>query len=302
MGAALMIAAASAAGAQLLPSGPSIGGLDNVLRPLSDGIAEVSQRAAQTLERTRIDRIAELVRTHPKLVALDPQGFPARAGEVVMTDPEDEVIAAATQRRYRVIETGDLLGVGFVRLAAPTGQNLTSAVRELRKLGARNVTADQLHFESGIAPVTSGSVSVAQASSDTGRNPRIGIIDGGVAGLATQRGFAAGAPRASEHGTAVASLIAGKSGVRGASPGAQLFAADVYGSDPAGGSATAIAKALAWLAGQSVGVVNVSLVGPPNPLLGRVVAAAQGRGMLIVAPVAMTDVHHRQAIRRPTPA
>ena len=133
--------------------------------------------------------------------------------------------------------------------------------------------------------MTSGSVSVAQASSATGRNPRIGIIDGGVAGLATQRGFAAGAPRASEHGTAVASLIAGKSGVRGASPGAQLFAADVYGSDPAGGSATAIAKALAWLAGQSVGVVNVGLVGPPNPLLGRVVAAAQGRGMLIVAPV-----------------
>ena len=76
LGAALMIAAASAAGAQLLPSGPSIGGLDNVLRPLSDGIAEVSQRAAQTLERTRIDRIAELVRTHPKRLRWIRRAFP----------------------------------------------------------------------------------------------------------------------------------------------------------------------------------------------------------------------------------
>ena len=112
------------------------------------------------------------------------------------------------------------------------------------------------------------------------------MIDGGVAGdIATQRGFAAGAPRASDHGTAIVSLITGQGKVRGAAPGARVLAADVYGTDPAGGNATAIAKALGWLVGQRVPVVTISLVGPANPLLARVVAAAQARGVMIVAAV-----------------
>ena len=114
----------------------------------------------------------------------------------------------------------------------------------------------------------------------------VGVIDGGVAGdIATQRGFAAGAPRASDHGTAIVSLITGQGKVRGAAPGARVLAADVYGTDPAGGNATAIAKALGWLVGQRVPVVTISLVGPANPLLARVVAAAQARGVMIVAAV-----------------
>ena len=119
-----------------------------------------------------------------------------------------------------------------------------------------------------------------------GNGVRIGMIDGGIEGSAAQqRGFAAGAPRPSAHGTAVASLIAGSGRVRGAAPGARILAADVYGNDPAGGNATAIARALAWLVGERVPVVTVSLVGPPNPLLARVVAAAQARGTMIVAAV-----------------
>jgi subtilisin family serine protease len=64
-----------------------------------------------------------------------------------------------------------------------------------------------------------------------------------------------------------------------------VIAADVYGSDPAGGSATAIVKALGWLVGERASVVTISLVGPANPLLARVVTAAQARGVVIVAAV-----------------
>ena len=46
-----------------------------------------------------------------------------------------------------------------------------------------------------------------------------------------------------------------------------------------------IAKALAWLADERVPVVTISLVGPANPLLARVVAAAQARGVILVAAV-----------------
>ena len=47
------------------------------------------------------------------------------------------------------------------------------------------------------------------------------------------------APQATGHGTAVASLIVGTNGTfRGAAPGASLLVADVYGGNPAAGSAT----------------------------------------------------------------
>jgi subtilisin family serine protease len=113
----------------------------------------------------------------------------------------------------------------------------------------------------------------------------IGVVDGGVAGAAVSSGFAAGAPRDNDHGTAVASLIGGSGSVRGGLLGARIASADVYGSDPAGGNATAIAKALGWMVQQRVSVVTISLVGPANPLLAKVVAAAQARGLVIVAAV-----------------
>ena len=53
----------------------------------------------------------------------------------------------------------------------------------------------------------------------------------------------------------------------GAAPGAQLYAADVYCGQAAGGSVTAVADALSWLARERVAVINVSLVGPANVTL-----------------------------------
>ena len=125
---------------------------------------------------------------------------------------------------------------------------------------------------------------------------RVGMIDSGVdaahpslrqAGL-TRQGCA-GQARPAAHGTAVASLLVGDSdvGFRGALPRGRLFAMDVYceGGSQAGGGVQAIAEGFAWLARMRVGVVNISLVGPPNALLRRVVEAAQDKGLLIVAPV-----------------
>ncbi|PZT91404.1 hypothetical protein CA237_15720 [Sphingomonas sp. ABOLH] len=118
---------------------------------------------------------------------------------------------------------------------------------------------------------------------------RIGIIDGGVSpgtpGLAAQQGFASGAPRASDHGMALASLLTGGGGIRTSAPGTALHVADVYGSDPAGGSASALARAIAWMVQTRVPVVVMSLAGPDNALLGRFVAAARARGTVIVAAV-----------------
>ncbi len=121
----------------------------------------------------------------------------------------------------------------------------------------------------------------------------VGLIDGGVdTSHVTLRGntvhlFGCGEARVpSAHGTAVPSLLAGSAGdFHGAAPQAELFAADVYCGLPAGGAVDRLAAALGWMARERVAVINVSLVGPRNALLERVVASLVSRGFLIVAAV-----------------
>jgi subtilisin family serine protease len=87
-----------------------------------------------------------------------------------------------------------------------------------------------------------------------------------------------GGPSPSDHATAIASLLRAGGVTR-------ILSADVYGKDPAGGNALAMAQALDWFAREKVPVVSVSLVGPRNLLLERAIAAASARGMTIVAAV-----------------
>jgi subtilisin family serine protease len=61
--------------------------------------------------------------------------------------------------------------------------------------------------------------------------------------------------------------------------------ADVYGGNPAAGSASAIVRALAWAASKRPRLINVSLVGPPNRAIERAVALLGQRGIAIVAAV-----------------
>ena len=66
---------------------------------------------------------------------------------------------------------------------------------------------------------------------------------------------------------------------------AEMFAADVYCGLPTGGAVEAVAAAFGWMAKERVAVINVSLVGPRNALLERVVKVLVARGHLIVAAV-----------------
>jgi subtilisin family serine protease len=121
---------------------------------------------------------------------------------------------------------------------------------------------------------------------------KIGLIDGGVAATHAvfggtpiqQHGCAEAMP--SEHGTAVASLLAGHSeNFHGAAPGAQLFVADVYCGAATGGAVDAIADAFGWLSRERVPVINISLVGPANAMLEQIVRIVVARGYIVVAAV-----------------
>jgi subtilisin family serine protease len=83
----------------------------------------------------------------------------------------------------------------------------------------------------------------------------------------------------SPHGTAVAHLLVSRQGV------GEIFAADVYCGQAFGGSVDAVSAAFGWMAREHVAVINVSLVGPRNKLMERVVKTLVSRGHLIVAAV-----------------
>ncbi|HET9511031.1 MAG TPA: S8 family serine peptidase [Sphingomonas sp.] len=287
--AAVGLIAATGAAAQIVPSLPGVPALPGAIDRLGglvdrtvDGVRTLPPRA---LAAARIERIADLVRTSGGRIALDDQGLPARAGEVVLTDPTEAQIATLVAQGFHLIareQVGDL-GVGYARFAVPAGARLDRVLSTTRAL-VPGVAADTLSFQAGASGAAASPISQAGAAGGA----TIGMIDGGVgpavAGV-RQMGFADGAPRASDHGTAVASLIAGGGRVKGAAPGAHILAADVYGSDPAGGSAVGIARAIGWLAKERVATVAISLVGPAHPLVARTVAAAQTRGMILVAAV-----------------
>ncbi|WP_241527221.1 MULTISPECIES: S8 family serine peptidase [Sphingomonas] len=286
---AAALCAVGPAQGQLLPQLPRVGG---VVDRVTDVLPDVSHTLgdAQALVRAQAQRARDLVRRHPDRIVLDRDGNAVRAGELIMVDADDAVAQAAAARGFRLIERVELdgLGVGYARFATPRGITLSRAIKQLEALaGGREVSADPLYFPSGtIGPVAPAGPAVQRRGGKAGR---IGIIDGGVPvgtpGLSRQLGFAQGSPRASDHASGIASLLTGGGGVRASAPGAQLVVADVYGSDPAGGNAAAIGQALAWMARERVPVVVVSLTGPSNPLLARIVTAARRLGTVVVAAV-----------------
>jgi subtilisin family serine protease len=91
-----------------------------------------------------------------------------------------------------------------------------------------------------------------------------------------------------DHGTAVAALLVGRrdSPTPGLVPDARLFAVDAFYRD--GGTAdrtdvTSLVTAIEALAERGVRVINMSLSGPANEVLQKAIAAAQAKGIVIVA-------------------
>lgn len=259
---------------------PPLGGrlpvdLERVTGPVRDVVGNATE-----LARVRLDRLDGFVRANRDRVEVDLGGQPARRGELLIVEPKLADITTAINSGFTVLEQGTIeeTGITFTRLAIPEDRSLARAEKALRKLlPAAEITADVLHFASG-ATETGGSFAQRTPLPVGGT---VGIIDGGVdSALAAPvtRGFADGAPFASAHGTAVAWLALSAGAER-------VLVADVYGRDPVGGNALSIARALGWMIAERVPVVSISLVGPPNPLLARTIAAARARGTIVVAAV-----------------
>ncbi len=235
----------------------------------------------------RRQRLRDLVHDNRPALDIDDDGNPIRRDEIVATAPSDADLAAAKAAGFTVLrrETVEGPDLPLVVLAPPKG---VPARKAIGRLPQGDYALNHI-YEPAFAALEPGG---GRAAEGRAGGALMGLIDGGVgahpafAGAAIeQRGFA-GAVKPSGHGTAVASLMVGQAGAfRGVLPGGRLLAADIYGGSEANGSAEAIARALGWLTVRGVKVVNMSLVGPPNPLLAAAVKAAQTKGVLIVAAV-----------------
>ena len=284
MAAGATLALSAPAAAQLgLPQVPlpRVGGIvAQATSTLGDTAAPVIASASE-LARDRLQRIDDLVRRHHEAIERDLLGQPARRGELLLTDPTPEQIAKAEGSGFRVVAREEIEGLGLsvARLQIPKGAPLGAAEKKLETLlpGAE-IGSDVLHFQAGRS-ADSGPVATSFAAHPI--SIPVGLIDGAPGSqvaVREARGFAKGAPFLSNHGSAVASLLL-QAGAR------EVRVADIYGTDPAGGNALALARGLGWLVAQGARVVTISLVGPPSPLVARAVAAAQQRGVAIVAAV-----------------
>jgi hypothetical protein len=299
----LLLAAAGPARAQVrLPTVqvPNLPGLptEGVNRTVN-GVLE--QANPERLRDLREIRIRNLLRTHRTVLEADPRGAPMVRSEVVALSPTQAALDRARAAGFGVGRTRTLEGLGFtiVVLQAPPGMSTRRALARLRRDDPEGTyDFNHLYFESGEVTTTGAVASPAQGDTvplvtESPSPAKVGLIDGGVQrshpvfnGVTVHEHGCEGGAIPSAHGTAVASLLVGRSDVfHGAAPGAELFAADVYCGLPTGGALDSVAEAFAWMSREAVPVINISLVGPPNALLEQIVRTVAARGQIVVAAV-----------------
>ena len=297
LGLLLILAQSPLAEAQVaLPSVklPNLNGLgvsQTVDRTLS-GLS--SDLDPQRLEDLRRLHILDLIRKNPKQIEADPNGAAIVRGEVVAFSPSDTALDKARAAGFVVLRERDLEGLDarLVVLQAPDGVATRRALKQLRGLDPGG-GYDFNHIYTDSGEVGAAAPGPAAVSPPAGGVTRVGLIDGGVdvshdvfRDMVIHQHGCADKPVPEPHGTAVASLMIGRSPrFHGAAPGSELYAADVYCGVPTGGAVDAVADAFSWLVHEHVPVINVSLVGPSNVMLENVVRLVIARGHVIVAAV-----------------
>jgi hypothetical protein len=117
-------------------------------------------------------------------------------------------------------------------------------------------------------------VAVVDSAIDANHPALTGVIEKSFDALGSVEG-------AHGHGTAIAGIIAGHARLTGAAPAVHLLAARAFNG--AEGSTITIVASIDWAVGQGARVVNMSFTGPSDPALGRALAAARQKGVVLVA-------------------
>jgi Subtilase family len=278
---------------------------------LPQTLDQVQSQSLDRLSALRHLEISRLIRGNREIVDADPNGEPVIRNEILGLAPSDAAFDHARSLGFTVDREQSIGGMNFrlVVFKAPQGMSTKKALRTLREADPSG-SYDYNHIYSGggatggRAPSRGGRETTEPAGHDArtslppAANPaqsrvRIGLLDSGVD--VTHPVFRESVVHAwgcdsravpAAHGTAVASLLIGRSEVfHGVHPDAELYAADVYCGRPTGGAVDALVAAFGWMVQERVPVINVSLVGPKNAMLERVIGDLIAGGYVIVAAV-----------------
>jgi subtilisin family serine protease len=279
-----------------LPDLPAAAPLD----PEKSAATLAGEGDPRRLRELRALRVHELLRRHRNELETDPHGALIVRAEVLALSPSAAALHSAVSAGFTVLREYPLADLDTRIVVLHVNGNTARALARLAALDPVGIyDFNHVYTDSGAQPAGAESAAAARSAaapppgeSLPANAPRLGLIDSGVdtahevfSGL-TIRQHGCAEPTPAVHGTAVASLMVGRGGaLRGAAPGAQLYAADVFCGLATGGAVDAVAEAFGWLVHEQVPVINVSLVGPPNRMLAGIVHEVVSRGYLVVAAV-----------------
>jgi hypothetical protein len=284
---------------------------------LPQTLDQVQSQSLDRLSALRHLEIGRLIRGNSRVVDADPNGDPVVRNEILGLAPTDAALDHARSIGF-VVDREQNIGAMNIRLVvfrAPQGMSTKKALRTLREADPGG-SYDYNHIYSGGGAIGGGgatgggtlsrggdettdpkgrdtSTSLPPAADPAQSRVRIGLLDSGIDvthpvfrdSVIHAWGCASRSVPAA-HGTAVASLLIGRSDVfHGVHPDAELYAADVYCGRPTGGAVDTLVAAFGWMVEERVPVINVSLVGPKNAMLERVVGDLIAGGYVIVAAV-----------------
>jgi hypothetical protein len=258
---------------------------------------------------------AQPARAVPVVDEIDRRPKPRQSSRSIVASGLSQAdLARLTAQGFRIeTRTQGSLTAPVVRLQVPAGVSVAQARQRVRLVDAQaSVDFDQFYYLDEGTPACTGAACQSTPLADwaslvkwSGSNasqcgpaPLIGVIDTGinvehaalkgqaieVVAQPTRRAIAS----LPDHGTAVAALLVGRrdSPTPGLVPDARLVAVDAFYRD--GGTAdrtdvTSLVTAIEALAERGVRVINLSLSGPANEVLQKAIAAAQAKGIVIVA-------------------
>ena len=218
----------------------------------------------------------------------DSRGYPVRRGEIVALDLSADGLRQAQAKGYRLIGREEFTSIGgsLTCLAVPPAIEPEAAIGTMRSIEPE-ATFDYSHYY-GLQVALAGKATSANST----KLPRksgsfsVGMIDTAVTSHSslggttlTKKDFSSGKSAIPvDHGTAIASILS--------SEGAQsLFVANIFrgGTGSPFTSAEAIASALEWMSSNKIAVVNMSLSGPRNAILDKLIERTSAKGTIIVA-------------------
>lgn len=216
-------------------------------------------------------------------VEYDGEGYAVAAREILALSNSDADRDIFQALGYTVTTREELpgLGLSLLSISVPADSSAEAVLADLASRKSDGIYALNHIFAAG--RLAKGTAAPRGAQSALYPNAVVGIIDGAVAPGALpanvtleRASFAAAKPATNDHGSAVAALLAA-AGV------SHVYAADIFNGRNA--SAAAMVRALDWMADREVPVINISLSGPPNPIVHQIIKIMHGRGHVIVAAV-----------------